>query len=76
MMLSIGMQTPEARYRYASDLGPAYVMPIYFDTLASARRWDRQTQAAIGCLPGMTTMHIERLGSDGEWRALDREAGK
>jgi hypothetical protein len=35
---------------------------------------DKQTQAAIGCLPGMTTMRIERLDADGEWRALDGDA--
>ena len=71
MMVSIGVETPDAPWRYASTLGPRYVMPIYFTTRASAEKYDRQTQQAIGCLPGMTTMRIEHRDDAGHWVPVD-----
>lgn len=58
------------RWRYVSTRYPDDIFPIYFQTLDRARRYDEQTAAALGCLPGMTTMRIEEW--DGaKWRPLD-----
>ncbi|WP_344783990.1 hypothetical protein [Gordonia caeni] len=70
-MAGIGIETPDASWRYASTLWPRDISPIYFTTRASAEKYDRQTQQAIGCLPGMTTMRIEHRGDDGQWVAVD-----
>ncbi|MGB3602741.1 MAG: hypothetical protein WBA38_04215 [Gordonia sp. (in: high G+C Gram-positive bacteria)] len=70
MMAGIGIESPEASWRYASTLGHRYVSPIYFTTRKSAEKYDQQTQQALGCLPGMTTMRIERRDNNGNWHPL------
>lgn len=63
-----GCRNPH-RWRYASTIAPRQIFPIYFQRLADAKRYDAQTAAALGCLPGMTTMRIEEW--DGQaWRPL------
>lgn len=75
-MVGIGIGThPDARWRYVSTLWPRDISPIYFSTRASVERYDRQTQQAIGCLPGMTTMRIEQLDEHGQWVPADGGAG-
>ena len=60
----------ELLYRWASELGARYAVPIYFGTLREAQEIRRQSKRLLRGLPGQDSMRIEER-RDGEWVPAD-----